>query len=348
MKVQMIQLAKNADVIAIKATLTEQGQWTQALKDKEGHTYALSIDPSSPPLSEAYFKSLEGVVHALGKESSHPRIDTLAHTPFNVANFTFNQNIIADRSHKNYYPLMISGPCSVESQEIIIQAARMTAQAGGRWLRGGAFKPRTSPYSFQGIGEEALQWMRHAADMYQLQVVSEALSEYDVELVSKYADLIQVGTRNMQNFALLKAVGRSGKPVMLKRGLCASIDEWLLAGEYLMHYGSSHVIFCERGLRGFDNQTRNLLDLGAVALLKHTYGLPVIVDPSHAAGRKDLIIPLSLAAIAAGADGIMVEAHPSASQARSDGPQALDQGELRHLAEQLGIPPIHIAQRNHA
>jgi 3-deoxy-7-phosphoheptulonate synthase len=201
-------------------------------------------------------------------------------------------------------------------------------------LRGGAFKPRTSPYSFAGHGEVALDWMRLAADAHGLGVVTEVMSEHDVEAVAGVADLMQLGSRNMQNFALLRAVGRANKPVLLKRGMAATIDDWLLAGEHLLSSGAAGVIFCERGIHGFDPSTRNLLDLGAVAVLACSLGLPVVVDPSHAAGRRDLVPPLSRAALAAGAHGLLVEMHPHAERARSDGPQALDAAALQRLAQE--------------
>ena len=218
---------------------------------------------------------------------------------------------------------------------MIKQVAEQVASAGAQWLRGGAYKPRTSPYAFQGKGEEGLKWLREAADEHGLKVVTEALSEQSAEQVAAWSDVVQIGTRNMQNFALLKAVGATRRPVLLKRGLCATIEEWLLAGEYLLAHGAEAVVFCERGLRSFDPQTRNLLDLGAVALLKHSYGQPVVVDPSHAAGRRDLIAPLTRASLAVGADGVMVESHPDAGCAMSDGPQALNTEELQRLGREL-------------
>ena len=330
MNPRLIQLHLDADPKSVSSTLTVLGQWPSALKDTQGRTIAFQLHPSSIPISAEELKNIEGVSDVLGHISPHPKIDTLTQGAIEVAGHMFNSPTS---------PLMIAGPCSVESEEAVHEAAEIVSRAGGRWLRGGVFKPRTSPYSFQGIGLTALRWMRTAADRFGLKVVTEALSERTVSEVAEWSDVIQIGTRNMQNFALLKEIGASQKPTLLKRGLCATVNEWLLAGEYLMNHGSPCVIFCERGLRSFDDQTRNLLDLGAVALLKHTYKLPVIVDPSHAAGRRDLIIPLSLAAIAVGADGVMVEAHPHAGQALSDGPQALTPHQLHTLGASLNILP---------
>ena len=220
-------------------------------------------------------------------------------------------------------PVLMAGPCAVESEEAIHDAAGRLAAAGASFLRGGAYKPRTSPYDFQGIGHEALGWLRDAADANGLLVVTEALSEASVDRVAAIADLIQIGSRNMHNGALLDAAGRTGRSVLVKRGMAATVEEWLSAGEYCLSGGAPSVVFCERGIRSFDDRTRNLLDLGSVALLRHVYGLPVIVDPSHGLGRRDLIPHLSRAAIAAGAAGLLIEVHPDPEHAMSDGYQSL-------------------------
>jgi 3-deoxy-7-phosphoheptulonate synthase len=214
--------------------------------------------------------------------------------------------------------------------------AQALAPLGVTFLRGGAYKPRSSPYAFQGHGEAALGWMRRAADAAGMRVVTEVLSEADAPVVAEVADLMQVGSRNMQNYALLKAVGKCQKPVLLKRGMAATIEEWLLSGEYLLANGAPGVVFCERGIRGFDASTRNLLDVSAVALLAHVHRLPVIVDPSHATGRRDLVLPLGRAALAAGAAGLLIEAHEDPARALSDGPQAIPMGELGGLLSALG------------
>lgn len=324
---RLIQLSPSADSSAVKGALTSLGQWPSALLNERGEVSAFTLDPSSVPVTEDCLKRIEGVQAVLSTPSPHPLIDQQARRALMVAGYRFNDPDEA--------PLLISGPCSVETETLAFEVAAQVESAGGQWLRGGAYKPRTSPYAFQGKGEEGLKWLRAAADAHGLKVVTEALSEQSAQQVADWSDVIQIGTRNMQNFSLLKAVGATKRPVLLKRGLCATVEEWMLAGEYLLAHGAEAVIFCERGLRSFDGQTRNLLDLGAAALLKHCYGQPVVVDPSHAAGRRDLIAPLAKAALAVGADGVMVESHPNAAEAMSDGPQALSRTELLKLGAAL-------------
>ena len=245
-----------------------------------------------------------------------------------------------------------AGPCSVESREQIEETAKAVAARGANVLRGGAFKPRTSPYAFQGLGNDALKMLREAADRNRMAVVTEVLDPRDVELVAANADLLQIGARNMQNFSLLREAGESGKPVLLKRGLSATIDEWLMAAEYLLVAGNSDVVLCERGIRSFDNSTRNLLDIAAVPLLHTLTHLPVIVDPSHGTGVAALVGPMALAAVAAGADGLLVEVHPDPASAASDGPQSLTfqqfdtlMGQVQTVARAIGrrIPAATLA-----
>lgn len=230
---------------------------------------------------------------------------------------------------------IIAGPCAVESEEQIAGIARRLAHYGVRFLRGGAFKPRTSPYAFQGLGEEGLRYIRKAADEFRMKVVTEAISSSDVSLVSEYADIVQIGTRNMQNFRLLKTAGRQKKPVLLKRGMHATVDEFLLAAEYILQEGNSQVILCERGIRTFETATRNTLDISAVPLIKQLSHLPIFVDPSHASGKRSLILPLSRAALAAGADGLLIEVHHQAETAKSDGPQSIDFSAFEELLRSL-------------
>jgi 3-deoxy-7-phosphoheptulonate synthase len=232
-------------------------------------------------------------------------------------------------------PVIIAGPCSVESPERILEAARAARDAGAHLLRGGAFKPRTSPYSFQGLGLAGLDALASAGVAVGLPVVSEVMEPDLVEAVAERADILQVGSRNMQNFPLLRAVGRARRPVLLKRGFAATLDEWLLAAEYVLLEGNPDVILCERGVRGFDPHTRNVLDLASVPLLAQLTHLPVVVDPSHATGRRDLVVPLGVAAIAAGADGLMVEMHPDPASSISDGAQTIDPAELRVLVDRV-------------
>ncbi len=228
------------------------------------------------------------------------------------------------------YLTVMAGPCSVESREQLLETARAVKAAGANMLRGGAYKPRTSPYDFQGLGVEALRLLREASDETGLPVVTEVMSEADVEIVAEYADMLQVGARNMQNFSLLRKLATIARPILLKRGPSATIKEWLLAAEYLLAGGNANVVLCERGIKTFETSTRNTLDLAAVALAKELTHLPVLADPSHGTGLRSLVPPMSLAAAAAGADGLIIEVHPCPERALSDGPQSLD---LRGFAD---------------
>ncbi len=234
-----------------------------------------------------------------------------------------------------------AGPCSVESREQLETTARAVAAAGATILRGGAFKPRTSPYAFQGLGEEGLKYLRDAADRSGLAVVTEVLDVRDVELVTRYADILQIGARNMQNFTLLREVGGARVPVLLKRGIAATIDEWLMAAEYVYVAGNHDIVLCERGIRSYDTATRNLLDLSAVPVAQGLTHLPVIVDPSHGTGVRSLVAPMSLAAVACGADGLIVEVHPNPAAAFSDGPQSLTLPMFAELMARLA--PVAVA-----
>jgi len=220
--------------------------------------------------------------------------------------------------------VMMAGPCSVEGVEMLMETARHVAAQGAKILRGGAFKPRTSPYSFQGLGEEGLKMLARAREETGLKVITEVVTPGDVDLVTRYADILQIGTRNMQNYALLQEAGKSGHPVMLKRGMSSTIEEWLLAAEYLLSQGNRNVMLCERGIRTFETSTRFTLDINAVPLVRELSHLPVIVDPSQGTGRWSLVSPVSLAAVAAGANGLIVEVHPHPDDALSDGAQSLD------------------------
>jgi 3-deoxy-7-phosphoheptulonate synthase len=239
---------------------------------------------------------------------------------------------------------VIAGPCSVETEEQVESSAALVQRMGLKLLRGGAFKPRSSPYSFQGLGEQGLQMLSGAARRHGLTIVTEIMSEHDVELVGRYTGVFQVGARNMQNFALLKALGETRTPVLLKRSMMGTIEEMLLSAEYVMKGGNSHVILCERGIRTFETQTRNTLDIAAVPVVKRLSHLPILVDPSHAMGDWHYVTPASLAAIAAGADGLIVEIHPEPANAKSDGKQSLNfahfedlMAKLKALAPHLGV-----------
>ena len=233
--------------------------------------------------------------------------------------------------------IMMAGPCSVESRDQINRVADLVATNGARFLRGGAFKPRSSPYSFQGLGEEGLRLMRDAADRNGLLVVSEVMDQTQIGLLSEYSDMLQVGARNMQNFFLLKELGRVNKPVLLKRGIAATIEELLLSAEYIMSGGNYQVVLCERGIRTFESYTRNTLDISAIPVVHKLSHLPIVADPSHGTGRRDKVLPMARAAVAAGADGLLIEVHPDPDHALSDGAQSLTPVQFAELMRQLRI-----------
>ncbi|MGD0199445.1 MAG: 3-deoxy-7-phosphoheptulonate synthase [Bryobacteraceae bacterium] len=233
--------------------------------------------------------------------------------------------------------VVMAGPCSVESSEQIHAIAEIVARAGARVIRGGAFKPRTSPYSFQGLGEEGLKYLRQAADKHGLLVVSEVMDLTQIPMLAAYADILQVGARNMQNFNLLRELGKQPKPVLLKRGISATIEELLLSAEYILTGGNFGVILCERGIRTFEDYTRNTLDLCAIPVVKKLSHLPIIADPSHGTGRRDKVIPMARAAVAAGADGLLIEVHNDPDRALSDGAQSLREEQFSELMSQLRI-----------
>lgn len=320
----IVTLQQGADEARVRGQLARRGLWVGApLRALDG-TVHLPVSEGSSRVRPEDLRSVEGVSTIAASDSPHPLVDRHGPTA------RVGAAVLGPRR-----PALVAGPCSVESEAQIGRIAAALAGLGVSWLRGGAFKPRTSPYAFQGAGDEALRWLRRAADAHGMKVVTEVLAEGDVPAVAEWADVLQVGSRNMANYALLKQVGRAAKPVLLKRAMSATVEEWLLAGEYLLAHGAPSVVFCERGVRGFDPSTRNLLDLGAVALLAHVHKVPVIVDPSHATGRRDLVLPLARAALAAGAAGVMIETHDAPEQAKSDGPQALLPDEIAGLAREL-------------
>ncbi len=241
--------------------------------------------------------------------------------------------------------VVIAGPCAVESEAQIMQTAYAVREAGATMLRGGAFKPRSSPYTFRGLGEEGLRLLAQARAETGLPIVTEVMTPTDVELVARYADVLQVGARNMQNYQLLEEVGRTGMPVLLKRGLSATVEEWLLSAEYIVAQGNPNVILCERGIRTFETATRNTMDINAIALAKRRTHLPVIADPSHGTGKWYLVPPLALAALAAGADGLIIEVHPDPDRAKSDGGQSLTLANFAEMMPRLGAVATAIGRR---
>jgi 3-deoxy-7-phosphoheptulonate synthase len=281
-----------------------------------------------PPLAE--IRALPGVAQA-----------ELIPEPFKLASRTFRKRStvvkIGDVEIGGNDVVLMAGPCTIESEEQLVRTAQAVRAAGARVMRGGAFKPRTSPYSFQGLGEEGLKLIRRVADAHGLLVISEVMDRSQISMMAPYVDIFQVGARNMQNFTLLRDLGRVERAVLVKRGLSATVDEWLMAAEYVMSGGNDRVIVCERGVRAYETYTRNTLDLNAVAVAKAISHLPVIVDPSHAVGVRDKVIPLARAAVAAGADGLLLEVHYDPERAICDGPQSLFPEQFAALAEQLRL-----------
>ncbi len=315
MIVQLKRSASQKDYDTIVKYLEDRGLSVKDVRSDHVIVFGVIGDISGTDPRDLYaFEAVENVTRVStpfkrASRAFHPE-DTIIHVTPNVAigNTLFT---------------VIAGPCSIESEKQLDASAKTVKEAGGHILRGGAFKPRTSPYSFQGLGVEGLKLLRKTADKYGLAAVSEIPSADLVEVFEEYVDIIQVGARNMQNFHLLKALSTASKPIMLKRGLSATIEEWLMAAEYIMAGGNQNVILCERGIRTFEKYTRNTLDISAVLAVQELSHLPVIVDPSHAAGRWNMIEKLSHASLAVGASGLMVEIHPDPANALSDGAQSL-------------------------
>jgi 3-deoxy-7-phosphoheptulonate synthase len=322
----IVSLTHDADPSRVLGALVARGLWvTEVERTATGRPLHYVIAPHSAAVNAAELAAIEGISAVSTARSPFPLVEKQGPV-VDVAGVPIGHPA---------RPALMCGPCSVESESQVRAIAERLAPLGVAFLRGGAFKPRSSPYAFQGHGEPALRWMRRAADATGMKVVTEALSEGDAPAVAEHADLVQVGSRNMHNYALLKVIARTGRPVLLKRGMAATLDEWLKSGEYLLAGGAAAVIFCERGIRSFDDATRNLLDLGAVALLAHVHRQPVIVDPSHGAGRRDLVLPLGRASLAAGAAGLMIETHDDPERALSDGPQAVPLAEIAAMVREL-------------
>jgi 3-deoxy-7-phosphoheptulonate synthase len=313
---------------AIESRLREAGFQIVLSPNGSAVTMAAVGEGSLPPLDEV--RAMPGVATAI-------RIPE----PFKLASRTFRQETsvikIGDVAIGGKDVVLMAGPCTIESEEQMVKTAAAVRAAGARVMRGGAFKPRTSPYSFQGLGEEGLKLMRRVADAHGLLVISEIMDKSQIALMDRYVDIFQVGARNMQNYALLRELGQVERPVLVKRGLAATVDEWLMSAEYVMSGGNDRVIVCERGVRAYETYTRNTLDLNAVAVAKAISHLPVIVDPSHAAGVRDKVVPLARAAIATGADGLLVEVHHDPERAICDGPQSLFPQQFEALAAQIRL-----------
>ncbi len=285
----------------------------------------------------------EGTMPSLDEIRALPGIAEVRHIPepFKLASRTFRRETsvirIGDVEIGGSSIVLMAGPCTIESEEQMVKTAAVVRAAGARVMRGGAFKPRTSPYSFQGLGEEGLKLIRRVADAEGLLVISEIMDKSQILLMDAYVDIFQVGARNMQNYPLLRELGRVERPVLIKRGIAATVDEWLMSAEYVISGGNDRVLVCERGIRAYETYTRNTLDLNAVAVAKSLSHLPVIVDPSHAAGVRDKVVPLARAAIAAGADGLLVEVHHEPERAICDGQQSLYPEQFAALAGQIRL-----------
>lgn len=308
--------------------VTGAGLTTQTSQDN-GKT-VIGLIGDTEKLVEAELTALEGVEKSVRISLSYKLTSRLFHPENTVVDV--NGVKIGDGSMT-----MMAGPCSIESLDQIRECARIAKAGGATILRGGAFKPRTSPYAFQGLEEEGLKYIRQAADELDMQVITEVMDEANLELVAKYSDILQIGARNMQNFKLLQAVGKTGKTIGLKRGIAGTIDEWLNAAEYIAAQGNFNVIFIERGIRTYETATRNTLDLSAVPLIKKLSHFPIIVDPSHGVGIWDLVPPMARAGVASGADGLIVEIHPDPANAWSDGPQSLNEKTYLRMMKEVHI-----------
>jgi 3-deoxy-7-phosphoheptulonate synthase len=318
--------ATDAQIAHVCEVVTEAGLKPHAMP---GATRtAIGVTGNQGAVDPTRFENLPGVAEAI-RVSKPYKLITLDLRPEKTVVRVGDAAIGGDEL------AIIAGPCAIESRAQAFAVAEAVRRSGARFFRGGAYKPRTSPYAFQGLGEEGLKILAEVREIYGLKIVTEALDEAGVDLVEKYGDMIQIGARNMQNFTLLRRAGRSSLPVLLKRGLAATLDEWLLAAEYVMSEGNYNVVLCERGVRTFAQHTRNTLDLASIPAVRRISHLPVIVDPSHAVGKHDLVAPMALASVAAGADGVMIDVHPDPEQALCDGPQALTPDEMVLLGHQL-------------
>jgi len=303
--------------------------------------FQIVVAPGPPPVVMAAVG--EGTMPPLEQIRAMPGVEQAQRIPepFKLASRSFRKETsivrLGDVEIGGKDVVLMAGPCTIESEEQMVRTAAAVRAAGARVMRGGAFKPRTSPYSFQGLGEEGLKLMRRVADAHKLLVISEIMDKSQIGLMDRYVDIFQVGARNMQNYPLLRELGKVERPVLVKRGLAATVDEWLMSAEYVISGGNDRVLVCERGIRAYETYTRNTLDLNAVAVAKSISHLPVIVDPSHAAGVRDKVVPLARAAIATGADGLLVEVHYDPERAICDGQQSLYPEEFAALAKQIRL-----------
>ena len=330
----LVVMKNDATEAQVKAVIKEiEGMGYRGVPMPGAQRTAICIVGNTGPVDDSGLMILEGVKETVRVTKQYKLVSRETHpqpTTITVGDI----NIGAGK------PVLMAGPCAVESEEQALTIARRVKQSGAEIFRGGAFKPRTSPYSFQGLGEEGLKILAKVRDETGLLIVTEAIDESSLALVDRYADIIQIGARNMHNYSLLRQAGHASKPVLLKRSFAATIEEWLMAAEYISSEGNSRVILCERGIRTFSDNTRNTLDLSAIPSVKQVSHLPVIVDPSHAAGKRDYVIPLSKGAIAVGADGLLVEVHHDPTHALSDGMQSLYPEQFDELVKEIkGLAP---------
>jgi 3-deoxy-7-phosphoheptulonate synthase len=319
--------ATDEDVKGVERVITELGYRPHVMPGA-GRT-AIGITGNTGPVDITPFETLPGVAEAIRVTKPYKLVTVDLRPEKTVINVGGDATIGGDEL------AIIAGPCAVESREQAFAVAEAVKRSGARFFRGGAFKPRTSPYAFQGLGEEGLKILAEVREKFGLKIVTEAVDEASADLVEKYADVLQVGARNMQNFSLLKRAGRARIPVLLKRGLSAMLDEWLLAAEYVMSEGNYNVILCERGVRTFAQHTRNTLDLAAVPAVRRISHLPVVVDPSHGTGKNHMVTPLARAGVAVGADGLIIEVHNHPERALSDGAQSLTLEQYEHLVPEV-------------
>jgi 3-deoxy-7-phosphoheptulonate synthase len=328
MLIVMDQTATPEEVKSVVAIIEAKGYTARPIPG--GERVAIGILNNKGPVDASLFLGLRGVKDAIAVTR-----------PYKLANREFKQEdtivCVGDARIGEGELTIIAGPCAIESENQALTIAKHVKKAGAQLFRGGAFKPRTSPYSFQGMGEEGLKILKRVREETGLPVVTEVMDCENFDLVEVYADIVQIGTRNMQNFSLLKRAGRSNRPILLKRGMAATIDEWLMAAEYILEGGNSQVILCERGVRTFVNHSRNTLDLSAVPVIRKESHLPIIIDPSHAAGKRDQVLPLSRAAVAVEAHGLMVEVHHAPEEAVSDGAQSLYPDQFENLCVQVRL-----------
>jgi 3-deoxy-7-phosphoheptulonate synthase len=318
--------ATESDIAEVERVITELGFRPHTVPGPS--RVAVCVTGNQGPVDITPFENLPGVAEAIRVTKPYKLITLDFHPDKSVVK-------VGDASIGGDELAIIAGPCAVENRDQLFAVAESVRRSGARFLRGGAFKPRTSPYAFQGLGEDGLKILAEAREATGLKIVTEALDEHGVDLVEKYADVIQIGARNMQNFSLLRRAGRSHLPVLLKRGLSAMLDEWLLAAEYVMSEGNYNVILCERGVRTFAQHTRNTLDLAAVPAVRRISHLPVLIDPSHGTGHNYMVMPLARAGVAAGADGLIIEVHDHPERALSDGAQALTLEQYEHLVAEV-------------